>query len=143
VFNSGLLARREVLTPENILNIDERLGLYLALPEKKILHQRGIDGLPFIHHYSWVRSKEQMLKKVITWAHYWEKDWPSMVEKEFSHPFSGKDFCSDLEYETVEPYIPTPRPSHRTTSQEIFRKALDLEFGLSEKTTDQAEDILK
>jgi len=131
-FTSGLLAQKRHLNPKIILTIDERVGLYQSLPGKKIMHQKGLEGSPFIHHYSWVRSKEQMLKKVTSWAHHWEKGWISLVEKEFAGPFSGKDFLSDREYETVDPYIDLspPQPTHRTTSRDIFLKDLALEFNV-------------
>ncbi len=130
-FTSGILAKKSCLTPKMILNVDERLGLYRALPEKKIMNLKGLDGVPFIHHYSWVRSKEQMLKKVTTWAHHWEKNWVALVEKEFSGIFSGRDFFSDREYETVKPYIDLPpQPAHRTDASEIFHKDLAFEFDL-------------
>jgi len=135
-FISGLMAKKIHLTPKIILTVDERLGLYHSLPEKKIMHLKGIEGVPIIHHYSWVRSKEQMLKKVTSWSHHWEKDWIAMVEKEFSGPFSGKDFLSDREYETVEPYIDLSpaQPAHRATPREIFLKDLALEFDVSSET---------
>lgn len=65
----------------------------------------GLDKKPLAHHYSWVRTKGEMLKKVETFGHKSDRDWVALVEKEFSHEFSGKDFVSGYEYETVEPYI--------------------------------------
>jgi len=29
----------------------------------------GLDGCPLIHHYSWVRSEEVLLRKIKTWGH--------------------------------------------------------------------------
>ena len=60
------------------------------------------NGLPMLHHYSWVRTKEQMLKKVRTWWHNKDRNWEKSVEEEFSRPFSGKDFVHGYEYKTVE-----------------------------------------
>jgi hypothetical protein len=42
-------------------------------------------GIPFIHHYSWVRSKKQILKKFLNWGHKDDKDWVSIAEAEFSN----------------------------------------------------------
>lgn len=103
--HNGLFADRKKLTPEIILNVDERLGIYNALPGKRKLGVLGLDGLPMIHHYSWVRTKEEMLKKTASWGHHWEKDWPSLIEEEFSQPFRGRDFSTEAAYRTVEPYV--------------------------------------
>lgn len=61
----------------------------------------GLDGLPMFHHYSWVRTKEQMLYKVKNWGHNKDKDWTALVEEEFSRPFNGKDFVHGYEYNTI------------------------------------------
>lgn len=57
---------------------------------------------PFIHHYSWVRTKEEMLNKVSNWGHAGEKNWIQMVEEEFSRPFNGKDFVHGYNYNVVK-----------------------------------------
>ncbi len=57
------------------------------------------------HHYSWVRTKEQMLKKVITWHHKNERDWTKLVEEEFSREFNGKDFVHGYQYKKVPNYF--------------------------------------
>ncbi len=131
-FFSGLMARKSLLTPKLILNVDERMGLYRDLPQKKIMNLKGLENRPIIHHYSWVRSKEQMLRKTATWSHYWERDWASLIQKEFSGPFSGRDFYTNREYEVVEPYIDlSPSvPTYRVTHEDIFRKELTEEFDL-------------
>lgn len=59
-------------------------------------------GEPMLHHYSWVRTKEQMLKKVQSWGHKGERDWVKLVEEEFSRPFNGKDFVHGFSYKTVD-----------------------------------------
>ncbi|MES2200409.1 MAG: hypothetical protein V4489_09640 [Chlamydiota bacterium] len=133
-FTLGVMAKKSNLTPEIILNVDERMGLYKELPEKKIMGITGPDALPMIHHYSWVRTKEQMLKKVI-WGHYWEKNWKKLIEEEFSRPFNGKDFTTKSDYHIVSPYIsceesssdsslPPKEPTHKVSYQDIFRKDL-------------------
>lgn len=58
---------------------------------------------PLIDHYSWVRTKEQMIKKVTNWGHANDrKNWISHVEEEFSRPFNGKTFINDYVFEIVE-----------------------------------------
>jgi hypothetical protein len=58
---------------------------------------------PFIHHFSWVRTKEQMLAKVKNWGHAGDKsNWEELVEEEFSRPFNGKCFVNNREFTEVE-----------------------------------------
>lgn len=57
---------------------------------------------PFIHHFSWVRSKEEMLKKVKNWGHLNESNWVDKIEDEFSRDFNGTDFINGYQYKIVE-----------------------------------------
>ncbi|HSW72860.1 MAG TPA: hypothetical protein VLG44_05595, partial [Chlamydiales bacterium] len=128
------LVKKSLLTPTVILDPCERYGLFQAMPNPKLPRVKGLDNKPLVHHYSWVRDKLAMLKKVTTWGHHLDKDdWKDLVEKEFSGPFSGKDFFSDYQYQIVEPFIDfrPGEPAHRTTSQELFRKSLISEFEIS------------
>jgi len=59
------------------------------------------EGIPMVHHYSWVRTKKEMLNKVSSWGHKQERDWNTLIEKEFSDEFSGKCFVHGYEYRTV------------------------------------------
>jgi hypothetical protein len=61
-----------------------------------------VDGKPMIHHFSWVRTKEEMLKKVHNWGHKNDTNWIDLVEEEFSRPFSGTDFIHKYQYNIVE-----------------------------------------
>ena len=54
--------------------------------------QVQIDNKPIFHHYSWVRTKDEMLQKVRSWSHNIDKDWVSLVEEEFSRDFNGANF---------------------------------------------------
>lgn len=73
----------------------------------------GPDGKVVMHHYSWVRDREQMLKKVKNWGHKddnadtaWyfnsKKTWVELVEEEFNRDFNGTDFVHGYEYKVVE-----------------------------------------
>jgi hypothetical protein len=57
---------------------------------------------PLIHHYSWVRTKEEMLKKVKSWGHASDTNWETLVEEEFSRPFNGTDFVHNYQYQIVD-----------------------------------------
>lgn len=82
----------------------DRHAFYVKNPSK-LKQKMAMDGVPFVHHYSWVRTKEAMLKKVNTWGHNKDRDWVSLVHKEFEAPFRGKDVIFDREYDTVTPYV--------------------------------------
>lgn len=60
------------------------------------------NGTPMVHHYSWVRSKQDMIKKVENWGHRGDKNWLDLVEEEFSRSFNGKDFVHGYSYNVVE-----------------------------------------
>jgi hypothetical protein len=56
-----------------------------------------------VHHYSWVRTKEEMLNKVSNWGHAGDRvDWKSLVEEEYSRPFNGNDFLHNYQYQIVD-----------------------------------------
>jgi hypothetical protein len=98
----GLLTTCDDLTFSN----EERKALFWSTLECRRMDKCKLNGLPFSHHYSWVRSKEGMLKKVRSWGHNKDKDWVTLVEKEFEQPFRGKDVIfGDREYDMVEPLI--------------------------------------
>lgn len=88
-----------------IFHENERSGVFDYVPPHLRARNVTYRGKPFIHHYSWVRSKEAMLKKVSCWSHNRDQDWASLVEKEFNEPFRGKDMIFGFEYNTVHPYL--------------------------------------
>jgi len=95
------LSRRELMKTDVFNYIHERgqYGEGLNIPK---LDKITYNGLPMIHHYSWSRTKEQMLRKVQTWWHKDDRNWTDLVEKEFSHPFNGTDFVHGYQYKVVE-----------------------------------------
>jgi hypothetical protein len=90
------------LTPELILRQEERDALYNELPGPKRRHITGCDGQPMFHHYSWVRTKDEMLKKVSAWGHKADRDWKQLVEQEFLEPFAGIDFIHGYQYKKTD-----------------------------------------
>lgn len=102
---SPVLVKKSCLSRSLLMHKEERTGMY---NEGKGVKKEGVlgwDQKPMIHHYSWVRSKQQMLKKVSSWGHKKDRDWQALVEEEFSRPFSGKDFVHGYSFETVTPFI--------------------------------------
>ncbi len=103
--DSALFIKRALLSKKNILQEGDRNALFKHVKGKKLHMVLSNEGKPLLHHYSWVRTKEEMRKKVLSWGHRKERDWVSLVEKEFSAPFSGKDFVHGYTFETVKPFV--------------------------------------
>ena len=89
--DSVVLVRSAYATNIN-LNDDYREREQFVYPNTP--RRTKVDNTPMIHHYSWERSKEEMLNKVRTWGHNKDKDWASLVEEEFSRPFNGTSFVN-------------------------------------------------
>lgn len=110
--DSIVFAHRRALEPHFILNQEERNAIYDSLPGPKRRMVVGIDGTPMFHHYSWVRSEEEMLKKVSAWGHKGDQEWSQLVKNEFSGPFKGVDFVHQYPCKTVPPIFEIPAISH-------------------------------
>lgn len=101
--DSVVLVQANALSPDLILRQEERDAIYDLLPGPK---RRGVtcgDGKPMFHHYSWVRTQEEMLKKVRSWGHKGDCNWVDLVNREFAAPFGGTDFIHGYRYEKVVP----------------------------------------
>lgn len=101
--DSIVLVQKKSLTPHLLLRQEEREAIYDSLPGPKRRNVVGVDGLPMFHHYSWVRTEEEMLRKVKSWGHKKDRDWESLVKKEFSRAFQGVDFVHGYRFQTVIP----------------------------------------
>jgi hypothetical protein len=112
--DSCVLIKKKKLSKKLLLQKEERNALYDLKKRKKIRMVMGLDAKPMIHHYSWVRSKEEMLKKVRSWGHKDDKDWSRLVEEEFKNAFSGKDFIHGYEYDVIAPFISLYRQQNET-----------------------------
>jgi hypothetical protein len=102
---AALLVNKKALHPHYIANLDEREGLFEKLSGKKERYVMGLDSLPLIHHYSYVRPLEEILTKVRSWAHFWERDWVSIFQGEYSHSFRGQDCVRGYRYREVKPFM--------------------------------------
>lgn len=103
--DSIVLARKSLLTEEMVMDFLDRDKIFRDIAEPKARMVLGQDGQPLVHHYSWVRTKEEMIKKVSTWGHSHERNWVQLVEEEFEGDFNGIDFVHGYHYKTVEPFI--------------------------------------
>lgn len=96
----GLLIRCDLLTESMVFSDQERWECKLH-PELKITDMVTDKGRSLIHHYSWVRTKAEMLQKVASWGHKHDRDWVADIEAEFSGPFKGRDFVHRYKYRRV------------------------------------------
>lgn len=103
--DSVVLAQRRALELDILLNQEERDAIYNLLPGPKRRNVNGSDGYPMFHHYSWVRTQDEMLKKVRAWGHKDDRNWEGLVNEEFTGPFRGIDFVHGYSYKTVKPFV--------------------------------------
>jgi hypothetical protein len=61
--HAGLLIHKKEITEQNIYNDMQRWGIAPLKP-----HVMAPGGIPMIHHYSWVRTKEEMIIKIRNWG---------------------------------------------------------------------------
>lgn len=136
-----LLVRKDAIKPLMAINADERAGIYHAIHQKKDFMVLGLDQLPLVHHYSWVRTKEECLQKTKTWSHWWEKDWKDLIDEEYSREFNGTDFLYQHTYRKVIPYFDpfVPRFQSKCSKiknvtkvqyNDILKKDIEFEFGV-------------
>ena len=101
--DSCVFARKKALSRKALLQEGDRFAAFRNAKGNKISMVKGINKDPFIHHYSWVRTKEEMLKKVTAWGHRNERNWIKLVEEEFLKEFTGTDFVHGYSFEEVDP----------------------------------------
>lgn len=102
---SAMIIKTAALQDAFFFHRDERKNLLVSIKGKKKKFVKGKGEQIVFHHYSWVRTREQMLKKVQSWGHKSDKDWVSLVNELFDHGFTGKDFVHDYKYNKVKPLI--------------------------------------
>lgn len=103
--DTPLLIKKSSISPDAVMAPEERGALYFHARGKKLRYVTGLDQKPMVHHYSWVRTKEQMLHKVASWSHREEKNWNALVENAFSEAFDTGDFVHGYELIEVSPFI--------------------------------------
>lgn len=101
--DTPLFLRKNRKNLQMLMHPQERAGAYHSAPSPKKRMVLSLKKKPMVHHFSWVRTKEQMLKKVSNWGHHQERNWTPLVEREFSSCFQGTDFVHGYSFETVDP----------------------------------------
>lgn len=151
--DAALMVRKDLLSAKTIFNPHERMGILLSCEGKKQRCVKALDGQPMMHHFSWVRTQDEMMKKVQCWGHHWERDWSSLIQEEYKRNFDGVDFVRCYEYIEADPVLDPLKNSYkeiknrisldehlqnlhrfphvmRVTPQIVFRLALIKEFSL-------------
>lgn len=107
IYRAKLPEATQVMVRKSLIRINpydkwnEREQLFELLPTNRKLGSVSFENKPMFHHFSWVRTEQQMLKKVSSWGHAHDKDWISLIKEEFSRPFNGKDFVHGYDYDVV------------------------------------------
>ena len=102
---AGLLVKKQYCSWD-LNSSQERQQLFNKLPN----FHNGDSGnvlsstnTPLVHHFSWVRTKEEMLNKVKNWGHSNDAiNWVELVNNEFEGEFTGTDFVHGYQYNIVE-----------------------------------------
>jgi hypothetical protein len=100
--DSVVLVQKRALKMEMLLQDEERNALYDSAAEPKRRGVLGTSGKPLFHHFSWVRTEEEMLRKVKSWGHRKDRDWEGLVRREFAAPFQGVDFVHGYRFHAVD-----------------------------------------
>lgn len=103
--DSAVLIRGSAINNDTLFSNLGRHGVFADALARGCLTLRNVkapDGAAAVHHYSWVRSRAEMLQKVAAWGHRNDRrDWAELVAEEFSRPFNGTDFVKGLPYQVV------------------------------------------
>ncbi len=129
--DTAVLAKKKSISYKSLLHPLERDAIFEGAKGNKARGVLDQGGNPLIHHYSWVRTKNQMLKKVSTWGHKNDRNWKDLVEKEFSKDFTFKDFVHGYDFIKVNPFATidldeTPLGVYENESKTIFLKNSDV-----------------
>jgi hypothetical protein len=115
--DSIVLVQKKALTADMLLHDEERGAVYNSLPGPKRRMVLGTNGQPLFHHFSWVRTEEEMLRKVRSWGHRKDRNWEELVRREFSGPFQGTDFVHGYRFRTVESILAACPPRSGSTGK--------------------------
>jgi hypothetical protein len=96
----GLLIRKDLITESTMFTENERWSFRL-IKGIKYIPMLAINNQPIMHHFSWVRTRDEMLEKVSGWGHKRDKNWKALIVEEFSRQFNGTDFVHGYQYKEV------------------------------------------
>lgn len=97
LFHSALMARLNAIPLDKIINADDRHGFFHSIAEPKKNNLVDALGIPFIHHYPWVRPMDECLLKSQTWGHRHDKNWKEAIARMFQNAAQPMDLEIELE----------------------------------------------
>lgn len=97
----GFIVKKSICSENYIFNEHETMA-FKYTNGLKVAEFVRIDNQIICHHFSWVKTKDDMIRKVVSWGHSADRDWVSAVNEEFSRPFNGKDFVHGYSYKVVD-----------------------------------------
>lgn len=103
VLVSNSIFNKETTVPV-LMQDDERGDIARVLPKKQRMVV-SLDGKPMFHHFSWVRTKKDILDKVRNWGHKGDKPWEQLIEETWNMPFvcgRDKDFVHGYDFIETE-----------------------------------------
>ncbi len=98
---AGVLYNKRLCSEPMFFHQEERWA-YRYMQNVRVKEEETLNGQIMCNHYSWVRTKEEMLRKVTSWAHSNDTNWTALVEEEFSREFNGTDFVHGYQYDILE-----------------------------------------
>lgn len=96
-----LLVPKRELRPLSMIQPGDRMGIFRAIDEPKSIDERP----SCIHHYSWVRPRAELERKVESWGHRSDKNWKEILEKCFSEGPQPELYPAEFPYETTPVYF--------------------------------------
>ena len=100
--DSILLIHRSHLRLETVFHDMERDGIVATSEAVVDRDVRGMDGRPMWHHFSFVRSRPGLVRKLTSWAHRDDLFAGRSAEELVEQVYNDKDIVHGYDYETVE-----------------------------------------
>jgi hypothetical protein len=103
---AGLIVKKDLINSDKIFHRHERWSFISDHGFKKQI--KTSEGETMLHHYAYVRDKDQMIRKTNNWAHKNDRPWAELTERYFndSDYFMNnefRDFVHGYQYKTIVP----------------------------------------
>lgn len=110
VEDSVVMVPRASLTADRILCASQERD---DLVDPARVRRRVVDQsrTPMFHHYSWVRTREDLYRKVRTWSHKDDADWAAALDRDLASPVdhrpgaTRRDPVHDRQLVVVQPHF--------------------------------------
>ncbi|MGE5499137.1 MAG: tetratricopeptide repeat protein [Syntrophothermus sp.] len=105
--SAGSMVKKSILSRECFLqNQDQHVRNFSEIFVNNVKTMAaGLDNLPLIHDFFWVKEKDDLLLKIALTGEENLKNWKERIEIEYSQPFSGNDLANGFSYKRVKPFL--------------------------------------